>query len=135
MSEDQARRNAGEGIRETARSVVGVLGALKDALEQTFEEMRGQGELSPDRAREVALAGIRRAQDAVEDVRERLDFVPRREFDALRREVAELRARLDDLAGAAAGTIEPAPDPTGGAGPGEHPHAPDQAGPTDPQAA
>jgi BMFP domain-containing protein YqiC len=42
---------------------------------------------------------MKRAQQAVEETRERLDLVPRREFDALRDEVAELRRRLAALEG------------------------------------
>jgi len=93
MTED--KRDAGDAIREGVRSISGILGALKDALEETFDDLRKSGELSPERAREAARSTMQKAQDAVEDVRGRLDFVTRREFDALKQELDALRARVD----------------------------------------
>ena len=103
MSDEQRRpRDPADGFREAVRSISGVLGALKDSLEATFEELREKGEFTPDRAREAASATFRKAQDAVDDVRDRLDFVTRREFDQLRMEVYELRARMDAFEGGSA---------------------------------
>ena len=41
-------------------------------------------------------------ESSVDEARERLDFVPRKEFDALQTEVLELRQRLERLEGASA---------------------------------
>jgi polyhydroxyalkanoate synthesis regulator phasin len=101
MTDDQKRRDTGDPIRDGVRAITGIVGALRDAIEETFDELRQQGELSPEKAKEAARSTVRRAQEAVDDVRDRLDFVPRRDFDALRDEVAALRRRLDDLAGGA----------------------------------
>lgn len=96
MTEEQKKRpDPGDAFREGVRAVTGILGALRDAVEQTFDDLKEKGDLSPERAREAARETMRRAQEAVEDVRERLEFVPRREFDALKDEVANLRAELD----------------------------------------
>lgn len=96
MNEEQKKRtDPADAIREGVRAVTGVLGALRDAVEQTFDDLREKGDLSPERAREAARDTMRRAQEAVEDVRERLEFVPRREFEALREEVAALRSELE----------------------------------------
>lgn len=95
MTEDQKKRpDPADAFREGVRAVTGVLGALREAVEQTFDDLRENGDLSPERARDAAKETMRRAQEAVEEVRERLEFVPRREFDALREEVAALRAEL-----------------------------------------
>jgi polyhydroxyalkanoate synthesis regulator phasin len=102
MSEDQQqgggkRMSIGEGIR----SGIGVLAAFKEAIEETIQETVERGDLKPERATQFLGDALHRAQDAVGDVRERLDFVPRREFDALLNEVEELRQRLDAMEGKA----------------------------------
>jgi polyhydroxyalkanoate synthesis regulator phasin len=124
MTEEQRRRDPGDPIRDGVRAITGILGALKDAIEETFDDLRQQGDLSPEKARDAARSTMRRAQDAVDDVRDRLDFVSRREFDTLRDEVAELRRRLDLVAPADPGTSPP-PQPEraraeGGTGTGGH---------------
>jgi polyhydroxyalkanoate synthesis regulator phasin len=103
-TDDNKRRDPGDAVREGVRSVIGILGALKDAIEETFEELRTGGEATPEDAREAAQSTFRAAKDAVEDVRERLDFVTRREFEALEQRVAELSARVDALGNAEADT-------------------------------
>lgn len=93
------RPSIGEGIR----TGVGVLTAFKEAIEESIQEANARGDLSPDRAKQFLGDALNRAQDAVGDVRERLEWVPRKEFEALQAEVAELRRRLDGLAGGATG--------------------------------
>lgn len=111
---NQERRpgDLGDNIREGVRTVAGILGALKDAVEETFDDLRTHGDLSPERAREAARATMQRAQDELEGMRERFDFVSRRELDALRAEVEALRARLD--AHSHPHTHEGGAGPTGG---------------------
>lgn len=86
------------GIGEGIRTGIGVLAALRQAVEETIQEASG-GDLSPDKAKEAIQEALRRAQDTVGDVRERLDVIPRREFDELRAAVAELSRRVDVLEG------------------------------------
>ena len=94
--ETQGRRmSIGEGIR----SGIGVLTAFKEAIEETIQEASSRGGLSPDRAKQFLGDALHKAQDAVGEVRERLEWVPRKEFEALQAEVAELRRRLDALEG------------------------------------
>lgn len=105
MSEDELSRrrpSIGEGIR----SGIGVLTAFKEAIEETIQEASSRGDLSPDRAKHFLGEALHRAQDVAADVRDRLDFVPRREFDALLREVEELQRRVDQLEGRGAGADE-----------------------------
>lgn len=118
MSDEGRRR---PGIGESVRSGIGVLTAFKEALEETIREAGERGDLKPERAREFLNDALGKAQESVSDVRERLDFVPRREFEELRAEVAELRRRLDGGTGDPAETLAlpPLDHRTGGEGPVE----------------
>ena len=91
MSEEQKSK---DGIKEGLKAGMGILSALREAIEETIEEMRERGDISPDRAKEAVRSTMKKAQDAMGDAREKLDFVPRKEFDALKQEVAELRGRI-----------------------------------------
>jgi polyhydroxyalkanoate synthesis regulator phasin len=99
----QAQHPQGQGRRMSIgagiRSGIGVLTAFKEAIEETIQEANSRGDLSPDRAKQFLGDALHRAQDAVGEVRDRLEWVPRRDFDALQVEVAELRRRLDALEG------------------------------------
>ncbi len=129
MTEERRSRDAGDAIRDGVRTVTGVLGALVETLEHTFNELR-EGGVDSGGAREAARSTIQRAQETVEDLKDRLDFVPRREFEALKTEVAELRKAIESLgvtparapteATSSATTAEP-PEP---AKPGSEPEAP-----------
>ncbi|HEX8244334.1 MAG TPA: hypothetical protein VF541_12580 [Longimicrobium sp.] len=96
--EQRPRASIGEGIR----AGIGILTAFKEAIEETIDEAVVSNDLRPERAKEALTGALGRAQEAIGDVRERLDVVPRREFDALRAEVEELRRRLDRLDGGGA---------------------------------
>ncbi|HEY0152900.1 MAG TPA: hypothetical protein VGB92_12940 [Longimicrobium sp.] len=111
MTDEQRKRPA--GIGEGIRTGIGVLTAFKEAIEETIQETVDRGDLKPERAKQALTDALTRAQGAVGDVRERLDFVSRKEFDELRAEVAELRRRLDG--GGAPTLLSP---PTGGDRPG-----------------
>jgi polyhydroxyalkanoate synthesis regulator phasin len=125
--EGQKRTDPGDAFREGVRAVSGIIGAFKDAIEQTFTELSDQGDMSPERARDAARDAMRRAQDAVEEMRTRVDFVTRKEFDSLRAEIAALRAQVERHAaqaghtasagsqtGAGAPTTERGPEKGGG---------------------
>ena len=99
MSDDKKRPGIGEGIR----SGLGILSALKQAVEETIQEAVDRGDLKPERARDAVQGAMQRMQaalgDTFGDVKERLDVIPRREFDELRAAVAEMSRRLDALEG------------------------------------
>ena len=123
MTDDQ-RREAGDPFREGVRAITGILGALRDAIEETFDDLKQQGEISPEKAKEAARSTMRRAQEAVDDVRDRIDLVPRRDFEALREEVAELRRRLDTMSAAAPPSGGGPAPPSGASQPPGNPGAP-----------
>lgn len=83
----------GDGIR----TGIGVLTAFKDAIEETIDEAIKRGDLSPERAKGVVKDAADRLQSSLEDARERLDVVSRKEFDALRAEADALRLRIEAL--------------------------------------
>ena len=86
------RRKVSDGIREG----LGVLSALKDAFEETIVEAR-RGDLSPERGKQALSLAMSRAQEVVDEARERLDGVPQREFDLLKERVDGLEVRLKNL--------------------------------------
>ncbi|HEV2148978.1 MAG TPA: hypothetical protein VGR37_16350 [Longimicrobiaceae bacterium] len=94
MADEQRRM---PGIGEGIRAGIGILSAFKEAVEETFQEAVERGDMKPDRAKQAVQDAMRRAQGTFEDVRERLDVVPRREFDELRLEVEALRAEMAEL--------------------------------------
>jgi hypothetical protein len=123
MTEDQekGRSSVGDDVREGIRAGIGILSALKDAIEETVQDMTDRGELSQERAREAVRTTMDRAQSAFDDARVRFDFVPRREFEALKAEVADLRARLgrhETSHASQPDTAPPAGPQTGGPPPG-----------------
>jgi polyhydroxyalkanoate synthesis regulator phasin len=88
---------AKEGIKEGVRAVTGILAALKDAIDETITDIKTRGDLDPNRAKQAAKDTMSRAQEAFDEMKERVDFVPRKEYDALRAEVDALRARVAAL--------------------------------------
>lgn len=111
---NRARPGIGEGIR----AGIGILTAFKEAIEETIQEAAENNDLSPDRAKDALSGALGRASEVFGDVRERLDTVPRRELDALKAEVEELRRRLDRLDGGGAQPrfLEAGPGPAGTGG-------------------
>jgi polyhydroxyalkanoate synthesis regulator phasin len=90
---DQAR----DGIKEGVRAITGFLAALKDAIDETIRDVRDSGDLDPDRAKQAMKSTMKRAADAVDNVTDRIDFVPRKDHDQLRQELEALRTRVTDL--------------------------------------
>jgi polyhydroxyalkanoate synthesis regulator phasin len=119
---DRDRGNVGDEVREGIRAGIGILSAIKDAVEETIQDMANRGELSQERAREAVRTTMDRAQVAFDDARLRFDFVPRREFEALKAEVADLRSRVarHETAGhgPAGGTAADSPAAPGSTGSG-----------------
>jgi polyhydroxyalkanoate synthesis regulator phasin len=91
--EPGGRKSVSDGIRQG----LGVLSALKDALDEAISEARDRGDLSPDRAREAVRSAMHKVQEAAGAAKERLDLVSRKDFDHLREQLDELKVRLENL--------------------------------------
>ncbi|MGH7482873.1 MAG: hypothetical protein ACRELV_12015 [Longimicrobiales bacterium] len=96
---DEQQQGRQDRAREGMSAWAGVLDAFREAIEETVEELRQRSDISPERAKDAMRTGMRRAETAFSEARERLDFVPRKEFEALRSEVEALRRRLDATSG------------------------------------
>jgi polyhydroxyalkanoate synthesis regulator phasin len=103
MTEEKKRPDAGDSFREGVRAVTGILGALREAIEHSFDDITDRGDMSSDKAKDAAKETMHRAEDAMNKVRDRLDFATRKELEDLRAEVAELRRRLDAHEGGSGG--------------------------------
>lgn len=90
----EAEGDEGGRFRRGWSRGLGFLSAFKEAIDETLEEARERGDLSPDRAKEIMRGALDRAQEAAGEAKERLDLVPRREFEALEARVEALEARL-----------------------------------------
>jgi polyhydroxyalkanoate synthesis regulator phasin len=90
----EERSGSGGGLGDGIRSGLGILNALKEALEETLEEASRRGDFSPDRAKGAVADVVHRLQDTFDDAKEKLDFVSRKDFDALSAEVRELREQV-----------------------------------------
>lgn len=110
MSEEK-RSGFSDGVRQG----LGVLSAFKEAIEETLSEARERGDLNPDRARTAMKSALHRAQEVAGDAKERLDFVHRKEFEALRERVEELWRKVEGRE-APSGEEAPAPGSAGGEG-------------------
>lgn len=99
MDESQGRKGSQPtgGVGEGVRTGIGILSAVKDALEETFAELLEGNELSGERARQLVRDAGQQVQSSLEEARERFDFVPRGELEQLRRELSELKRRVDVL--------------------------------------
>ena len=84
-------------VSDGIRQGLGVLGALKDALDEAITEARERGDLSPDRAREAVRSAMHKVQEAAGEAKDRLDLVSRKDHDHLREQVDELKVRLENL--------------------------------------
>ena len=89
---------------------MGVLNAMKDAIEETIKEAKEHGDLSQERAKEVMKTGLEKAQQRMESAREAFDFVTQKEFDGLRTKVEEIKDRVLNVERKVDGTADETDD-------------------------
>lgn len=87
----------GEAIKSGIRQGLGMLSAMKDAIEETLNEARERGDLTPERAKEVMRSTLEKAQEKAGEARDAIDFVRQKELEAVKNLVEELQARVSDI--------------------------------------
>ncbi len=92
--QEREKKNRAEGIKGGIRQGMTMLSAIKDAIEETLNEAKERGDLSPDRAKEVMRSTLEKAQAKADEARESFDFVKQKEFDGLKGVVDGLKERL-----------------------------------------
>lgn len=98
QSEDDVEgKGAREALQDSLKQKIGVLGAMRDAIEDTIREARERGDLSPDRAKEVMRSALTKAREKAGEAKDALDLVKQKEFDSLRERVDDLKARLTQV--------------------------------------
>ena len=83
-----------DSIKGGIRQGMSMLSAMKDAIEETLSEAREQGDLTPERAKEVMRSTLEKAQARAGEAREAFDFVKQKDFDGLKGVVDELKERV-----------------------------------------
>ena len=106
-SEEQSRT---DGIKGSIRQGIGMLNAMKDAIEETLNEAKERGDLSPERAQEVMRTTLEKAQARAGEAREAFDFVKQKEFDSLRGVVDGLKERVKSVERSVGLEAEAAPE-------------------------
>ena len=92
--QEQAGKSRRESLKGGIRQGIGMLTALKDAIEETLNEARERGDLTPERAKEAIRATLDKAQAKAGEAKDALDFVNQKQFDALRMVVDNVKERL-----------------------------------------
>ena len=95
--EEPKEEGRGDGIKARIRQGLGMLAAMKDAIEETLKEAKERGDLTPERAKEVMRSTLEKAQEKAGEAREALDFVKQKEFDVLTELVERLDVRVADI--------------------------------------
>ncbi len=106
-SEEQSRT---DGIKGSIRQGLGMLNAMKDAIEEPLNEAKERGDLSPERAKEVMRTTLEKAQARAGEAREAFDFVKQKEFDSLRGVVDGLKERVKSVERSVGLEAEAAPE-------------------------
>ena len=89
--EDKSRADS---IKGGIRQGISMLSAMKDAVEETLNEAKERGDLSPERAKELMRTTLERAQTKAGEARDAFDLVKQKDFDGLKGVVDALTARV-----------------------------------------
>ena len=93
-SADESSKTRRDKVSDGIKQGMGVLNAMKDAIEETIKEAKERGDLSQERAKEVMKTSLEKAQQRMDSAREAFDFVSQNEFEGLRTKVDELKDRV-----------------------------------------
>ena len=96
-TEPKKDEGASESIKAGIRQGLGMLAAMKDAIEETLREAKERGDLTPERVKDVMRSTLEKAQEKAGEAREAIDFVKQKEFDVLKELVERLDVRVADI--------------------------------------
>ena len=105
-----------EEEEDAVRPGLGMLSALKEALEETIAEAREKGDLSFDRVKDTVKGALDRAREAAGGARERLDlgrYATVEEVASPGRGLSELQERVDRLEKGASASHDEGLEPGG----------------------
>jgi len=92
--QNEEEKSRADGIKGGIRQGMSMLNAMKDAIEETLNEAKERGDLSPERAKEVMRTTLEKAQTKAGEARDALDLVKQKDFDGLRSAVDDLKERV-----------------------------------------
>lgn len=95
--QEPVEKSRRESLKGGIRQGIGMLNALKDAIEETLNEARERGDLTPERAKEAIRNTLDKAQAKAGEAKDAFDFVKQKEFDALRSVVENVKVRLSHV--------------------------------------
>jgi len=95
--QESREKSRTESIKGGIRQGMSMLSAMKDAIEETLNEAKERGDLTPERAKEVMRSTLEKAQAKAGEAREAFDFVKQKEFDGLKGVVDGLKERVKSV--------------------------------------
>ena len=95
--QNEEEKSRADGIKGGIRQGLTMLNAVKDAIEETLNEAKERGDLSPERAKEVMRSTLERAQTKAGEARGALNLVKQKDFDGLRSAVDRLKERVKKI--------------------------------------
>jgi polyhydroxyalkanoate synthesis regulator phasin len=110
--QDSEEKSRTDSIKGGIKQGIGKLNAMKDAIEETLNEAKERGDLSPERAKELMRSTLERAQAKAGEAREALDFVKQKDFDGLRSVVDGLKDRVKSVERSLGREVEDASKPS-----------------------
>lgn len=114
MTDEQGSDKDGGGEGGSEHSL-GILSALKEAIEETIQEAKDRGDLDPEKAKEFFRGAMEKAQAAAGEARGKLEEMRAKDFPSVQAAVDELKDRVQRLEDAfkrkGEGNVEGGSDP------------------------
>jgi polyhydroxyalkanoate synthesis regulator phasin len=116
---DEERPDEKNGREGGFKQGLGMLSALKEAIEETIQEAKERGDLDPEKAKEFFRGAMEKAQEAAGEARTRLEDMRERDFPSIQEAMDDLKGRaqkLEDAFRQRGGSGGGREDTSGGAG-------------------
>jgi polyhydroxyalkanoate synthesis regulator phasin len=76
---------------------LGILAAMKEAIEETIQEARERGDLDPEKAKEFFRGAMEKAHGAAGEARSRLEEIREKDLPSVQEAMEDLRGRVQKL--------------------------------------